>query len=66
MGAHESVEFEQMERRSVSIREADRQAEVGGVGESDAGTELRRDTNPINYDQVNRLSTNKDLSALTN
>ena len=66
-GAHESVEFDQMRRQSVSVKEADRQNEVGQ--QSDAGTELRRENTgntAINYDQVNRISTNKDLSALTN
>ena len=56
--AHASVEFDTMRRASVSVKEADRKSETD--------TEMRREPNMGGYDQINRMSTNRDLSSLTN
>jgi hypothetical protein len=54
--AHESVEFGNMKRISMS------QADM-----SEAGTDIvRKEMSQADYDKFNRLSTNKDLSGLTN
>ena len=56
--AHASVEFDTMRRASVSVKEADRKSETD--------TEMRREPNIGGYEQINRMSTNRDLSSLTN
>jgi len=53
---HESVEFGNIQRISMS------QADV-----SEAGTDVvRKEMSQADYEKFNRLSTNKDLSGLTN
>ena len=53
---HDSGDFGEMKRQSTLLSD----------DASETGTEMRRDMSVVTVDQVNRLSTNKDLSALTN